>query len=473
MKIALAASEVVPFSKTGGLADVCGALPKALASLGHEVVVITPRYGSTDAVKHKLEKKKVGASSVFTSEAIPGARTYFIENSLYYEREGLYGTAGGDYPDNAERFAFFSRTALALLKQLGFEPDVIHCHDWQTGLIPAYLSTLYGKDAFFARTKSAFTIHNLAYQGRFPASDFPLTGLPERTFSPEGLEFFGDVNFLKSGLVYSDVLTTVSPRYAQEIQTPEFGCGLEGVLQHRRKDLHGILNGIDYSEWNPESDAFLPLRYGPGSLQGKAEVKRTLQQEKGLTPGGRTPLVGIISRLADQKGFDLVAQVIGPILSLGFQFVILGTGDQKYQDLLARLQKDHPGRVSLTLAFDNTLAHKIYAGSDLFLMPSRYEPCGLGQMIALKYGTIPVVRETGGLADSIHDADREADGNGFSFRAYEPKALVEALSRAVAAFQQAERWGRLVERAMACDFSWQASAKRYIQIFEQVQKKGT
>jgi starch synthase len=470
MKIALVSSEVVPFSKTGGLADVCGALPKALGSLGHEVVVITPLYGMTDKGKFRIEQRQAGEGKTWASEAIQGVRTYFIENNLYYDREGLYGTAAGDYSDNAERFAFFSRSALALLKQLGFAPEVLHGHDWQSGLIPAYLRTLYGRDAFFGRTKTAFTIHNLAYQGRFPTTAFPLTGLPEQTFTPEGLEYYGDMNYLKAGLVYSDVLTTVSPRYAQEIQTREFGCGLEGVLQHRRGNLFGILNGIDYSEWNPESDVFLPLRYGPRSLQGKAEAKRALQGEKGLSREERVPLVGMISRLADQKGFDLLDQAADAMLSLGVQLAILGTGDQKYQDLLARLKKEHPGQVSLTLGFDNTLAHKIYAGSDLFLMPSRYEPCGLGQMIALKYGTVPVVRETGGLADSIQDADKSPKGNGFSFQNYEAKALVDTLSRAVAAFRQRERWPRLVQRAMACDFSWAAAARKYAKVFENISK---
>jgi starch synthase len=471
MKIALVSSEVVPFSKTGGLADVCGALPKALGSLGHEVVVITPLYGMTDKGKFRIEQRQAGEGKTWASEAIQGVRTYFIENNLYYDREELYGTAAGDYSDNAERFAFFSRSALALLKQLEFAPEVLHGHDWQSGLIPAYLRTLYGRDAFFGRTKTAFTIHNLAYQGRFPATAFPLTGLPEQAFTPEGLEYYGDMNYLKAGLVFSDVLTTVSPRYAQEIQTREFGCGLEGVLQHRRGNLFGILNGIDYSEWNPESDIFLPLRYGPRSLQGKAEAKRALQGEKGLSREERVPLVGMISRLADQKGFDLLAQAAEAMLSLGVQFAILGTGEQKYQDLLARLKKEHPGQVSLTLGFDNILAHKIYAGSDLFLMPSRYEPCGLGQMIALKYGTVPVVRETGGLTDSIQDADKSPEGNGFSFQNYEAKALVDTLSRAVAAYHQGERWARLVQRAMACDFSWEASARKYIQIFERPQGK--
>ena len=471
MKIALVSSEVVPFSKTGGLADVCGALPKALGSLGHEVVVITPLYGMTDKGKFRIEQRQAGEGKTWASETIQGVRTYFIENNLYYDREGLYGTAAGDYSDNAERFAFFSRSALALLKLLGFAPEVLHSHDWQSGLIPAYLRTLYGRDAFFGHTKTTFTIHNLAYQGRFPTTAFPLTGLPEQVFTPEGLEYYGDMNYLKAGLVYSDILTTVSPRYAQEIQTREFGCGLEGVLQHRRGNLFGILNGIDYSEWNPENDVFLPLRYGPRSLQGKAEAKRALQGEQGLSREERVPLVGMISRLADQKGFDLVAQAADAMLSLGVQLAILGTGDQKYQDLLARLKKEHPGQVSLTLGFDNTLAHKIYAGSDLFLMPSRYEPCGLGQMIALKYGTVPVVRETGGLADSIQDADKSPEGNGFSFQNHEAKALVDTLSRSVTAFRQRERWARLVQRAMACDFSWEAAARKYIQIFERPQGK--
>jgi len=471
MRVALISSEVVPFSKTGGLADVCGALPKAWVGLGHEVVVLTPLYGSIDHNRFKIEKRKAGETAVWMSEAIPGVRTYFIENNLYYDRQGLYGTTAGDYSDNAERFTFFARSALALLKQLGFVPDVIHGHDWQSGLIPAYLRTLYRGDAFYRETKAVFTIHNLAYQGRFPQTAFHLTGLPEQAFTPEGVEYYGEVNFLKAGLVYADVLTTVSPRYAEEIQTPDFGCGLEGVLRHRREDLFGLLNGIDYSEWNPECDPFLPAKFSSRSLAGKAEAKRTLQEEKGLSTEGRAPLVGMISRLADQKGFDLLAHALGPILSLGVQFILLGSGDQKYHDLLAKLQADHPDRVSLTLGFNDPLAHRIYAGSDLFLMPSRYEPCGLGQMIALKYGTIPVVRETGGLADTIRDVDRDSKGNGFSFLAYEAKALIEALSRAVQAYHQRETWALLVQRAMACDFSWEASARQYLRIFERAKEQ--
>ena len=483
LRILFVASEVEPFAKTGGLADVAGALPKALAALGHDVRVFMPKYrgveragGGLRTVVPRLEVP-LGDRAVEGSvvEGRPGQAVpvYFLAQDDYYDRPSLYMTAEGDYPDNCERFVFFCRAALAALAPLDWTPQVIHAHDWQTGLIPVYLETLYRDAPAYRDIATVFTIHNLAYQGLFWHYDLPMTGLGWDLFTPAGVEFYGKINFLKGGLVFSDLLTTVSPTYAKEIQTPEYGEGLDGVLRERAGDLVGILNGIDYEAWNPATDADIPKRFGPEDLEGKAACKAALREEMGLAvPRRPAPLVGVVSRLADQKGLDLVAAAVPAIVAAGGQFVLLGAGDERYEREFTELALAHPKAVGVKIGFNASLARRIYAGADCFLMPSRYEPCGLGQLIALRYGTIPIVRRTGGLADTIREWDAGAGtATGFCFDALTPEACRAAVTRALGAYGQPGAWQRLVRNAMAEDFSWEASAEKYASCYRKAVKK--
>ncbi len=483
LRILFVASEVEPFAKTGGLADVAGALPKALEALGHDVRVILPRYRGVERAAGTLRpvlprvEVPVGARAVEgavlegrAGKAIP---VYFLAQDAYYDRPALYTTAEGDYPDNCERFVFFCRAVLAALPRLDWMPQVIHAHDWQTGLVPVYLETLYRDAAAYRDVATVFTIHNLAYQGLFWHYDLPMTGLGWDLFTPAGIEFYGKLNLLKGGLVFADVLTTVSPTYAKEIQTPEYGEGLDGVLRDRSADLVGILNGIDYEAWNPATDADIPKRYGPDDLEGKATCKAVLREEMGLAePARPAPLVGVVSRLADQKGLDLVAAAVPAIVEAGGQLVLLGAGDERYEREFTELARTHPAAVAVKIGFNAGLARRIYAGSDAFLMPSRYEPCGLGQLISLRYGTIPIVRRTGGLADTIREWDGAAgSGTGFVFDAHTPEACRAAVARALEVFDQPAAWQRLVRSAMAEDFSWEASAEQYVSCYRKALKK--
>jgi starch synthase len=399
MKIALIASEVVPFAKTGGLADVCGALPPALEKLGQDVVVVMPLYKAVRLQK-AAQVKKI-SDDVSVSFLGKNVKVYFVANDAYFDRDGLYGDKSGDYPDNLERFSFFCKRSLQLLKETGFRPDIVHCHDWQSSLVPAYLKTVRAGDDFFTKTRSLLTIHNIGYQGLFPKEEYPKTGMDEKYFNPGQVEFYGKVNLLKAGIVFSDVINTVSRTYAKEIQTKEFGFGLEGVLRERSGSLFGIVNGIDYAIWNPATDPFIARKFSAEKFKDKAKDKQDLQKACCLPVKKDVPVFGIVSRLAQQKGFDIIAEGIDEICRLGLQLVILGTGDLKYHQLLGEMARKYPEVISLNLAFDDPLAHKIYAGSDAFLMPSRYEPCGLGQLISFAYGTVPVVFKTGGLADTV------------------------------------------------------------------------
>lgn len=456
MRVVFVASEVVPFAKTGGLADVAGSLPLALEALGAEVSIVMPRYR---AVQAKENPARVGK----------GIDVYFLEHDGYFNRPALYGESGGDYPDNLDRFGWFCRRALELLTERRIHPDVIHCHDWQTGLIPAYLKTVFGTDPNFAGTKTVFTIHNLAYQGLFPREQFGRLGLDGSLFSMEGLEFYGQVNFLKAGLVFSDLITTVSPTYAKEIQTKAFGCGLEGVLQKRRDALVGILNGIDVQALDPRTDRHLAVKLGSDVAAFKQQNKQALAAQCGLESNPALPLFGLISRLADQKGIDLVVEALAWLMQRG-QLVVLGSGDEKYQKLLQQTAQKFPGRLSVHIKFDPQLAQRIYAASDFFLMPSRFEPCGLGQMISLRYGTVPVVRQTGGLADTIVDLDQSPQvGNGFVFEECSSQALIGAMERALGWFGQKPQWAGVVQRAARSDFSWARSAEAYLAIYRQWQ----
>lgn len=479
MKILLVASEVEPLAKTGGLADVVGSLPKYLAELGHEVKVILPRYAIckkkpfpqkrlpvTVEVPLGEEKETAVIYATFLNEKV---EVWLVENDRYFNRPELYQEKGRDYPDNAERFIFFNRAVLEFLKVYGWKPDVFHCHDWQAGLIPVYLKSLYQKD--FPRSRSVYTVHNMGYQGVFAKFIILLTGLGWEYFTFEKLEYWDNFCFAKGGLVFADKVTTVSPRYSQEIQQPEFGYGLDGVLRHRAKDVVGILNGIDYEYWNPERDKEIVKNYGLKNLEGKEIDKKDLQKTFNL-PEEEVPLIGIISRLTVQKGFDILAEVLAKLMRLPIQLVVLGTGDPEYHQVLTKAVKKYSKKLGLALRFDPALSRKIYAGSDFFLMPSKYEPCGLGQMIGLRYGTIPIVRETGGLADTIEDFQpKTLVGNGFVFSKYSGAALLEAVKRAVKIFKDKKIWSELLKRAMSYDFSWEVSAKEYVKLYQKLFKK--
>jgi len=456
VKVLFCASEVVPFAKTGGLADVAGALPCALENQGIQVKVALPKYRSAKGKTAKMGKD-IGV--------------YLIENDQYFDRDELYGDKDGDYPDNLDRFSFFCEETLRTLKKDNFRPDIIHCNDWQTSLIPVYLKTKFKDDPFFKYTKSVFTVHNLAYQGLFSKEQFEQLGLDRKLFNLHQLEFYGKLNLLKAGLVFSRFITTVSPTYAQEIQTLMFGCGLDGILRERKRDLFGIINGLDYKTWNPADDKYTPHNYTKENLQDKYSNKEALQREVGLKVDKNVPLVGIVNRLAEQKGIDLIVQALDKISQLKLQFVILGTGDQKYHEAFEKINQKGYKNISINLRFDNTLAHKIYAGCDMFLIPSHYEPCGLGQLISFKYGTIPVVRKTGGLADTVLDYQLDTEeGNGFVFGKYSADAMFQTIVRAQEVYQNKQKWHNLVQKVMGYDFSWEASAREYIKLFQRAIK---
>ena len=481
MEIVFVASEMVPYASTGGLGDVLGSLPQEIAKLGHRVSIFIPRYKRVAQQGFALEPveenlhvplgSEVETASVFFHQ-FGELNIFLVAHSDFFERDELYGTPMGDYPDNDRRFTFFQRAVIEALKRLKLKPDVIHCHDWQSGLIPVYLKTLYQGDPFFKKTKTVFTIHNLAYQGNFPPDSFPLTGLSWDEFRLERLEFYGKVSFLKGGLIYSDVLTTVSCRYAEEIQTQGFGCGLESVLSRRREDLVGIMNGINPEEWDPERDPVIRAGFSARNLEGKKVCKAELQKENHLKPGSQIPLFGFVGRLAEQKGIDILAPLVEEMARENWQLVILGTGEEEYHKLLRLLHKRHPEHLGLNITFDPKTAKRIYSGADFFLMPSRYEPCGLGPMFSLRFGTIPIVRETGGLVDMIQKFDANTGkGNGFIFSGYKPEDLLEAMRRAVDIYRDEKLWTKLVRNGMACDFSWAQSARQYAAVYERAERK--
>jgi starch synthase len=469
---------VVPFAKTGGLADVSGALPRAIKVQGHDVRVVMPKYKVVNNQKFGLKTlvkslaipigEEIAIVSILQGELERGISVYFVDYKPYFEREELYGTPEGAYEDNAERFILFSRAVLEAIKAIGFQPNVIHCNDWQTGLIPVYLKTLCKNDPFFQRVATILTIHNIAYQGIFPKRALNLASLGEEEFTPEKLEFYGQVSFLKGGLVYADVLNTVSVTYSKEIQSsPEFGYGLEGVVAHRSQDVYGILNGIDYDEWNSAKDEMIPVNYTLEEIDKKRECKRALLEENNLPVNLNRPFVGMISRLTRQKGLDIIGEAIDEIMDLDLYFILLGTGEEEYHRLFSQIGKKYSRKVAIHIVFDNQLSHRIYAGCDLFLMPSRYEPCGLGQLISLAYGTAPIVNPTGGLADTIEEFEPETGkGNGFILREYSASALVSALKRAISVYTRKEDWQRLVRNMMEANYSWAASTKEYLKLYQ-------
>jgi len=478
LKILFVSSEAVPFAKTGGLADVSGSLPGEIIRMGHDVRVVMPYYGTVSSGGWDIEKLDGPVRDDFTGRVFGfsvlrnrsrGPVTYFLENNMYFSRKGLYGTAIGDYPDNALRFSFFSRAVLVMSKFLGFKPDVIHCNDWQTSLIPFYLSLKSGKDVFYSGIKTLLTIHNLAYQGVFNKFFLPLIGIPGEHFNIDNLEFYGKINFLKSGIINADALNAVSRKYAEEILTPDFGCGLDKVLYKRKGRLYGIMNGADYARWDPESDRLIKANYNADDLSGKAVCKKDLMDSVGLDLSSETPLLGYVGRLVHQKGMDLLKGAVDEMAASGCGVIILGDGDPVTGGSFKKIEGKFPGNVKVVTGFDDTLAHKIEAGCDIFLMPSRYEPCGLNQIYSLKYGTIPVVRATGGLDDAIvdHDMDREK-GNGFKFSDARENEFCDAVRRALEAYRDPGRWAELMKRAMAYDFSWSRSAKKYVELYEKM-----
>jgi len=479
MKVAMLASEVVPFAKTGGLADVAGALPKFLSPLGVDLKVLLPLYRETKKkglplrrIIESLDMDWNGERDRFSVwESRQGPLSFLlIERDGYFDRDFLYGTPQGDYPDNGERFAFFCKASLETLKRLDFRPDVVHAHDWQSALALAYLRFAYAQDSFYSYTRSLFTIHNLAYQGLFEKSLLASVGLPESLFNMEDLEFYGKVNALKGGILYSTAVSTVSRRYSQEIQTAEFGYRLDGLLRKRRDRLYGILNGVDYADWNPSTDRFTVRPFDPTYLDGKKECRADLLRAFSLDAvREESPVIGMVSRLAGQKGFDILCESLEGIFKMGAVLVILGTGEEAFHKALSTARAKWPESLGLKIAYDESLSHKIYAGSDMFLIPSRYEPCGLTQMYSLRYGTVPVVRATGGLDDTIQEYDATmGTGNGFKFQEYSSAALLASLQKALSVYPQKGRWRQLVRKAMACDFSWDISAREYLRLYQKL-----
>jgi starch synthase len=479
MHIAFAASECVPFSKTGGLADVVGALPRALAALGHQVSVYVPRYRQTKLTDPQTVVRSITVPfddkyrfcSVVTAGSSAGVKFYFVDYPPYFDRDALYGSPSGDYPDNAERFALFSRAVLEASKVLGV-PHVFHCHDWQSALVPVMLRTLYAEDPALREVATVFTIHNMGYQGLFSPDTLPLLMLPWELLTISKMEFFGQVNFLKGALAFTDFVTTVSKRYSQEIQTTEYGFGLEGVLRSRAATVTGILNGVDYDEWSPQTDKFTAAKYSPQDLSGKLQCKHDLLHAFGVTSAdSRMPVIGIVSRFAAQKGFDLIALIMDRLAREEMIVVALGAGDKLYEEMFQKLNKQFPNKIAVKVAYDNAIAHKIEAGADMFLMPSRYEPCGLNQIYSLKYGTVPIVRATGGLDDTIEPWDaRTGRGTGFKFSDYTGEALLATIKQALLAYQDPSSWQTLMRNGMGRDFSWGASAREYGKVYERARQ---
>ncbi len=486
LRILFMASEADPFAKSGGLADVASALPRALHSLGHDVRILVPKYRGAAAHAGELQRvvphlriplgDREGEGALLEGRAPSGVPVYLLEQDHYYDREGIYGTGDGDYWDNCERFIFLCRAGLEGLARLGeagggrWRPQLIHANDWQTGLVPVYLRTLYRDHPALKAIATLFTIHNLAYQGVFWHYDMPMTGLGWDLFTPAGLEFYGKLNFLKGGLVFSDLLTTVSRTYAREIRTAVFGSGLEGVLEGRSQDLHGVVNGIDYDVWNPEKDPALPQPYSADDPEGKAMCRAALRAQLGLEPGPG-PVLGMVTRLAEQKGLDLVLEALPSVLAEGCQLVVVGSGESRLEDSLRAAAARYAGQVAVHIGYDPDLARRVYAGSDCFLMPSRYEPCGLGQLIALRYGSVPVVRRTGGLADTVSEFDpARRTGTGFLFDAFSAEALLEVVHRAAVTYRRPQPWKALVRNGMTEDFSWDASAREYVTLYRKALK---
>ncbi len=473
MKILYVSSEISPFAKTGGLADVSQALPKAIKAHGHDIRAVMPKYLTISDQDQAMERAMPFTVQMQNglheavlwqaeNESVP---TYFVENDAYFNREGFYGENGGDYPDNLERFVYFCKAALECCKIIDFLPDVIHCNDWQTAPLPALLRatyTSYRRDPFFNPVpKLVFTIHNIAYQGRFPEYQWPVLSLP-RSYYDHDFEFYGQINLIKSAIHLSDVITTVSDTYAREIQNTDFGFGLQAALQARKDSLYGILNGVDYHQWSPDTDPYTyGIHYSVEDLSGKRRIKSKLRDEYGLSDRDEVPLIGMTARFVEQKGIDLVIKCADDILRLDTQMIVLGSGEQRYHDFFEWLRRSYPSQVAIYIGFNHELAHRIEAAADIFLMPSLFEPCGLNQIFSLKYGTLPIVRLTGGLADTIEDGV-----NGFTFFDFAEEFFFDAVQRAIDVYRnQPEKWKQMMMTAMAQDFSWTKSAEKYLEIY--------
>ncbi|MFZ5648225.1 MAG: glycogen synthase [Bacillota bacterium] len=480
LKVLLISSEVVPFAKTGGLADVAGSLPKALAVAGNhgtvnDVRVAMPHYKGVEGGKYLLDfpvqfggrtesaiirQSSIEAQYKGDHKIIP---VYLVDNHHYFYRDGMYM-----FPDEAERFTFFCRAVLEMLPRLNWQPDIIHCNDWQSGPIPFFLKTKYHQDPFYSKISTVFTIHNLQYQGNFPKGTLEILGAGEEYFVPDKLEFYGTVSYMKMGITYADIINTVSRTYAFEIQRPELGERMDGLLRKRSHDLYGIVNGINYHEFNPRTDHRIHRNYDRGSVENKKENKYALQKELGL-PVKDVPVVGLVSRLVDQKGLDLISEIADELMHLDIQIAVLGAGDRYYENMFTQLKEKYVQKVGLYIGYNAILAQRIYAGADMFLMPSKFEPCGLGQLIAMRYGTIPIVRATGGLADTVHDYNPvTGSGNGFVFSEYTGRALYHAIARALKVYRDDPgQWLRLVKNAMDLDFSWARSGVEYLQLYQE------
>jgi starch synthase len=477
LRVLMIGAEAVPYFKTGGVADVAGSLPHALRRLGHDVRVALPRYKSIDAQRWKLRLAHQGLAvpinqgsevvDILEAEQPDGVRVAFVDAPQYFNRERLYG-----YQDDGERFILFCRAVLEYVRAIGWAPDVVHCHDWHTAIVPNWTATLYRDDPLFARAATVYTIHNLQYQGIFGYRILEVAGVAQEGFLyPDLPEFANVVDLMGRGILFADAVSTVSPSYAREILTPEFGQRLDQLLLKRRDRLYGILNGIDIEEFDPATDGSIAARYSAFNLEPRAQNKRALQQRCKLPLEPATPLIGMISRLNDQKGFDLIGEVALPLIEHGVQLCVLGTGDQHYHYLLQRLAAEHPRQVSVHLTFSEEMSRAIYAGSDMLLMPSHFEPCGLSQMVAMRYGCIPIVHRTGGLADTVHEFDpATGTGTGFSFTRYDPYHLFAAIIRAIEVYQSKDVWKDLMQRAMLADHSWDASAERYVALYRRAQE---
>ncbi len=480
MHIMFLSPEVWPFTRVGGLAEVAHDLPLALGELGHRVEVVTPKCRMQAEWEKRLEPVEVvlevpvswrrHRALVSRVELGPQVTVYFVSHEHLFDREGLYGNAYGDYQDNAERFIFYSRAALELAQALDWKLDVVHANDWTTGLVPLYLRSLYADSPQLSGAASLMTVHNLANQGLFWHYDMPLTGLGWEYFTPEGMEFYGKINFLKAGLVFADLVSTVSRRYAREILEPEMGCGLEGVLQARNQSLRAVVNGLDYQTWNPETDGYIIANFGASHLEPKAQCSRELRRIFGLEQDTGRPLGAVVGRLLNRRGLDLLAPSLEHILDMGLDLVIMGYGEDHYHAFLQAMSRRHPSQLGVHIGYQTELAHQIMAGADILVMPSRFEPCGLHQMQAMRYGCIPVVRATGGLDDTVQDHTPQSPGTGFKFQPYRAEALLETLKRALRTRAHPQQWRELVQRAMAQDFSWQSTAPRYESMYREARQ---
>lgn len=482
MRILIASPEANPFARSGALAEVIFGLAKALNQRGNEVTIVLPCYRQVRQAGYELQHLKQTltiplsfkslTAEIYTARLQSGLEFFFIGQDSLYDRDGLYGTQFGDYQDNAERFIFFSRAIPELLTQLELTFDVCNCHEWQTGLVPVYLRTLYQQSPYCRRVAVVYTVHNVGYQGIFWHYDMALTGLPWELFNPKVLEFYGKINLEKGGLVFADLINTISEQYRREILTPEFGFGLEGVFQERQEDLYGILNGVDYETWDPSRDKYLPATYSRDDLSGKAVCKQALIDRFGLQLEAGQPLLGMTTRLVERKGLDLVLAILPTLLNQGLGFVLQGTGDERYQYAFSELRQRYPTQVGVEIGYTDALAHLIIAGTDIFLMPSRYEPCGLDQLYCLRYGTIPVVRAVGGLEETIVDYDAaQGTGTGFKFKEYNAEALQQAVQRALELYQDPKAWDKLRQQAMAQEFTWEKAAARYQELYEKAYHK--